>query len=108
VTTYGNLPDGSGPNIVNLSGNSLINAPDFKIVGNLNYQWQLAGNTAYLFGQVSHQSEVFHSQFNETVVGQDSLTLVDLRAGYRFGAEQNFELALLVKMQPTRSTSKIR
>ena len=58
VTTFGNLPDGSGPNVVNLSGNQLINAPDFKIVGNLRYDWRVGGNPLYLFGQVTHQSEV--------------------------------------------------
>lgn len=52
---------------------------------------------AYIFGQVSHQTEVFHSQFNEMVVGQDDLTLLDFRAGYRFGEKQNWEVAALVK-----------
>ncbi len=97
VTTFGNLPDGSGPNVVNLSGNQLINAPDFKIVGNLRYDWRVGGNPLYLFGQVTHQSEVFHSQFNEAVIGQGSMTLVDLRAGYSFGTEQDWELAVLVR-----------
>lgn len=38
ITVFGNLPDGSGPNVVDLSGNSLINAPDFKLVSNLQYE----------------------------------------------------------------------
>jgi iron complex outermembrane receptor protein len=96
VTTFGNLPEG-GPNVVNLSGNNLINAPDFKLVANMNYEWQLAENTAYLFGQVTHQAEVFHSQFNESVIGQGDLTLLDLRAGYRFGEDEAWEVAALVR-----------
>jgi iron complex outermembrane receptor protein len=96
VTTFGNLPDGS-PNVVDISGNNLINAPEFKIVTNLRYEWELAGNVAYLFGQVSHQDDVFHNQFNEAVVGQDSYTLADARAGYIFGAERNWELAVIVR-----------
>jgi iron complex outermembrane receptor protein len=96
ITQYGVLPDGS-PNVVDLAGNSLINAPDFKLVSDLQYQFQLAGHTAYLYGQVSHQTEIYHSQFNEAVVGQDDLTVVDFRAGYFFGAQENWEIAAIVK-----------
>lgn len=86
-----------GVDVVDLAGNELINAPEFKAVGNLRYEWQLGANTAYVFGQVSHSSELYHSQFNEDVVGQDDLTLVDFRAGYRFGELQNWEVAAIVK-----------
>lgn len=96
-TEYDDFVTTFGPDVVDVSGNNLINAPEIKIVTNLRYEWALAGNTAYLFGQVSHQDDVFHNQFNEDVVGQDSYTLVDARAGYIFGAEGNWELAAIVR-----------
>jgi iron complex outermembrane receptor protein len=94
ITTFGNLPEG-GPNVVNLSGNSLINAPDLKVVGNLDYRFNVAGNTMYLFGQVSWTDDIYHSQFNEAVVGQDSFTILDMRAGYLFGEDERWEVALV-------------
>ena len=96
ITTFGNRPEG-GPNVVNLSGNQLINAPEFKLVANMVQEWQVAGNTAYFFGQWTHQSQVWHSQFNEPVVGQGAMNLIDFRAGYRFGDEESWEAAILVR-----------
>lgn len=96
VTTFGLRPEG-GPNVVDLSGNSLINAPDFKFVANMNYEWQVGDNTFYIFGQWTHQSQVWHSQFNEPVVGQGAMNLVDLRAGSRFGEDEAWELAAIIR-----------
>ena len=90
VTTFGS-------DVVDVSGNELINAPEIKLTTNLRYDWELFGNTAYLFGQLTYQDDVYHSQFNEDVVGQDSYTLVDARAGYTFGAEGQWELAAIIK-----------
>ncbi len=94
VTTFGQIPNGGGPNVVDISGNELVNAPELKFVTDLRYDWQIGGNTLYLLGQLSWQDSVFHSQFNEVEVGQESFTLVDARVGYQFG---QWELAALVK-----------
>ena len=96
VTTFGNLPTG-GPNVVDLSGNQLINAPELKLVSNLRKDFALAGNDAYVFGQVTWTDDIYHSQFNEPVIGQGAITLVDLRAGWFFGQDQAWEVAALVK-----------
>ena len=64
---------------------------------NLRYDFELFSNALYLFGQYSWQDDVFHSQFNEAVIGQDSYGLLDLRAGYVFGQEDQWELAAIVK-----------
>ena len=80
--------------LVNLDGNTLQNAPDFK--GNLNgtYTIDLAGGAAVtLFGQVSHQSELFHTQFNDPLIGQDAITLLDARVAY-IAADDRWEVAV--------------
>jgi iron complex outermembrane receptor protein len=96
VTVFGNRPEG-GPNVVDLSGNELINAPESKIVASLSYDWSIGGNEAYLFAQYTHVAELFHSQFNESIIGQGSVDLLDLRAGYRFGSNNQWELAALIR-----------
>ncbi len=90
-------PNAGDPNIVDLSGNSLINAPDLKIVTNLRYDINLFDNRLYLFGQYSWQDDIFHSQFNDPIIGQSSYGLVDLRAGYIFGSDDQWEISALVK-----------
>ena len=96
ITTFGNAPEG-GPNVVDLSGNELINAPSTKVVSSVNYDIPMGDNGAYLMGQWTYVSELWHSQFNEPTVGQDDVNLVDLRAGYRFGAGQSWEIAALIR-----------
>ncbi len=96
-TEYKDFVTTFGSEVVDVSGNTLINAPEAKLITDLTYDWQLFGNTAFVFGQVAYQDDVFFSQFNEDVVGQSSYVLVNLRGGYRFGADENWELAVLVK-----------
>ncbi|MGI9225875.1 MAG: TonB-dependent receptor [Woeseiaceae bacterium] len=79
--------------VVQLKGNTLQNAPEFK--GNINgtYVFDLAsGGQVSLFGQISHQSEIFHTQFNDPLIGQDSITLLDARAAWT-SADDKFEVA---------------
>ncbi len=99
VTTNGNIPgtDPAQPNVVDLSGNNLINAPELKIVTNLRYDWNIGDNTLYAFGQYTWQDDIFHSQFNEAAVGQAAYGLLDLRAGFIFGADDQFEIAVVGK-----------
>ncbi len=98
VTTNGSNPNPAPPPatlpiVVDLSGNNLTNAPDLKFVTNL--RWDL--DLFYLFAQYSWQDDVFHSQFNEAVIGQDSYGLLDLRAGFSFGQDDAWEVAAIVK-----------
>ena len=79
---------------VNLDGNKLQNAPEFK--GNVNgtYTVELAGGGELtFFGQVSHQGELFHTQFNDPLIGQDAITLVDARVAYESPGDR-FEVAV--------------
>jgi iron complex outermembrane receptor protein len=96
-TEYDDFVTTFGGSTVDVSGNNMVNAPEVKLITNLRYDWELAGNTAFVFGQVTHQDDVFHSQFEDPLVGQDSYTLVDLRAGYRFGENEEWEVAAIVK-----------
>lgn len=83
--------------VADLSGNTLQNAPEFK--GNLNATYSIAmagGGVLDLFGQISHQSELFHTQFNDPLIGQDSITLLDARIAYTTASEQ-FVVALFGK-----------
>lgn len=96
VTVFGNRPEG-GSNVVDLSGNEMINAPESKVVASLRYDWSIDGNEAYLFAQYTHVAELFHSQFNESIIGQGSVDLLDLRAGYRFGVGKQWEVAALIR-----------
>jgi iron complex outermembrane receptor protein len=83
--------------VVQLSGNTLQNAPEFK--GNLNATYVIdlaSGSAISLFGQLSHQSEIFHTQFNDPLIGQDAITLLDARAAWT-SADDKYELALYGK-----------
>jgi iron complex outermembrane receptor protein len=75
--------DANGPRIFDLSGNKLINAPEWTFNASLNYTVNLAsGGTVDLFGQVTYRDELFFTQFNEPLVGSDDITLVDARIAY--------------------------
>ena len=74
----------------------MTNAPKFKATTGLTYDIPAANGTVRLFGMVSHQSEVFHSQFNEAVIGQGSYTLVNARIAY-LPADANWEIAAVIK-----------
>lgn len=92
VDRQGNNPDGT-PRVLDLTGNTLPNAPDFKFNLGVEYDIELGnGQLLTLNGQISHQDDVFFTQFNEPVVGQDSFTLVDGRVAYQ--VNENLEVAL--------------
>jgi iron complex outermembrane receptor protein len=82
---------------VELGGNTLQNAPEFKANVYGTYTIDLAsGGQVTLFGQVSHQSEIFHTQFNDPVTSQDDITLLDARVAW-ISADDKFEVALYGK-----------
>ncbi len=83
--------------VVQLSGNTLQNAPELKANVNGTYTIGLDGGSAVdLFWQVSHQSEIFHTQFNDPLIGQDGVTLVDARAAWT-SADDKYTVALYGK-----------
>lgn len=82
LSAQGINTDGS-PRIRDLSGNSLINAPEWSINANANYTVDLSnGGTVEVFGQITYRDQVYFTQFNEAAVGQDDITLVDARIAY--------------------------
>lgn len=78
--------NGAGPGetrVADLSGNTLQNAPEWKVNINGTYTVEMSGGgTVDLFAQVSHQSRIFHTQFNDPLIGQGSTTLLDARVAY--------------------------
>ena len=73
---------GLGPQ--DLSGNELRNAPEHKLNGGVTYTADLGDGAIVLGAQVTYQSEVFYSQFNERIIGEGDLTLFDVLATYVF------------------------
>ena len=76
ITTYGN-------DVVDVSGNTLTNAPRQKLSLTLNYQQPLAGGELTIAPQVSYQSRVYHSQHNEPLISQAPLTLLSGNITYQ-------------------------
>ena len=92
---YGNFVStfAGSSEVVNLEGNTLINAPEFKIYSAVNYEQPLvSGGTLAFTGQVSYQDEVFFTKENESLLSQDGFALVDVRLAYR-PADARWEIA---------------
>ena len=94
VSRFGFLNTDAGrvPNVVNVEGNNLVNAPEASITSSLNYSAAIGPGTFSATAQIAYRSQVFHNQFNETEVGQDSVMLANIRAGITFlnGVEVSF------------------
>ncbi len=83
--------------VADLSGNTLQNAPEWKFNINGTYTVDLAGGGEInIFGQISHQTEIFHTQFNDPLIGQDDTTLVDARVSYAPG-DAPWDVAIFAK-----------
>lgn len=88
----GSNPDGT-PRVLDLSGNRLPNAPEFKGSVQAQYTLDLVGGQALvLTGRYSYQSKVYFTQFNEDVVGQKGFGLVDARVAW-LSADGRWEVA---------------
>ena len=46
-----------------------------------------------MFAGATYQDDVFYSQFNEPIIGQDAFTLLDAQITYRF-PDERFEVGL--------------
>lgn len=85
------------PNIVDVSGNRLRNAPEWKLSGSVDYEVELSSTLRLRASTlVSYQSRVYFSPFNETTVSNAPFTLVDARLG--LGATNDrWEVAVIGK-----------
>ena len=91
ISTFGNATG------VDLSGNRLVNAPEFSFNLNGTFTQPLSsGARIELFSQISYQSQVFHTQNNEDLIGQEGLLLMDARLSY-ISADDSWEVAGIVK-----------
>ena len=81
-----------GTQVLDVAGNIMVNAPEVSLTSTLSYSADIGPGTFSAMAQIAYRSEVFHSQFNETEVGQDSVTLANVRAGITFlnGVEVSF------------------
>ena len=80
ITRYG----GGAGTVLDVEGNSLINAPEVSLTSTLQYTTDIGPGEFSAMAQIAYRSEVFHSQFNEVEVGQGSVTLANVRAGITF------------------------
>ena len=81
-----------GTQVLDVAGNVMVNAPEVSLTSTLSYSADIGPGTFTALAQIAYRSEVFHSQFNEAEVGQDSVTLANVRAGITFlnGVEVSF------------------
>ena len=77
-------PAGRMPNVINVEGNNLVNAPELSVTSTLNYNADIGPGQFSALAQIAYRSQVYHNQFNEAEVGQDSVMLANLRAGITF------------------------
>jgi len=77
-------PAGRMPNVINVEGNNLVNAPELSVTSTLNYNADIGPGQFSALAQIAYRSQVYHNQFNEAEVGQDSVMLANFRAGITF------------------------
>lgn len=102
VTPFGLLPAATpggprAPRLVDVSGNRLRNAPEWKLSGSINYEREIS--SALKIGahaEANYQSRVYFSPINENVASNDPLTLVDARLAIG-AADDRWEVALIGK-----------
>lgn len=75
-------------------GNALPNSPEMTLNGLIRKEWTLNNGTASLQTSVSFKDEVNYDISENPVLEEDSYWLVNVRAGYRFGPEEAYEVAL--------------
>jgi iron complex outermembrane receptor protein len=71
--------------IENYSGNSLVNAPEFSLVGFLQYEWEMPdglGNLTPRF-DYRYKSRVYYTPENDERIGADGRWIFDARVDYK-------------------------
>ena len=86
ISRFGFVDTAAGrmPNVINVEGNNLVNAPELSVTSTLNYNADIGPGQFSALAQIAYRSQVYHNQFNEAEVGQDSVMLANLRAGITF------------------------
>jgi iron complex outermembrane receptor protein len=101
-TPFGLLPPAvpggpRAPNLVDVSGNRLRNAPEWKASGSISYEGNLSSDLLLrMSAEANYQSRVFFSPFNENVVSNRPMTLINARIGIATG-DDRWELAVIGK-----------
>jgi iron complex outermembrane recepter protein len=72
------------PRLIDASGNTLNNAPEFAGSLSVGYEIPLAaGGSVSLLGQLSHRGKVFFLPANTSAMSEPSYSLLDARVSYR-------------------------
>jgi iron complex outermembrane receptor protein len=70
--------------VSDFSGNSLVNAPEFTLVGSLSYDWEVDGlGTVTPRLGYQYKSQVFYTPENDSRIGADPRWLFDVRLDYK-------------------------
>jgi iron complex outermembrane receptor protein len=72
-----------------IQGNRLQNTPEWSAFGLARYEWGL-GDTGTLSARLdlSYSGDVYYSNFQDSVIGQDSFTLTNARLSWRTGSDR--------------------
>ena len=82
---------------VDLAGNTIRNAPEWKLTGAVEYVWPIANGSELRFWlDGSYVTEVFFDQYNKPVLRQGDLFLTNVRLAYTFPGDR-WELAGFVR-----------
>lgn len=101
-TPFGLLPAATpggprAPNLVDVSNNRLRNAPEWKFSGTLAYHTRLTPALELrTSAEANYQSRTFFSPFNENVVSNAPMTLINARIGLA-SVDDRWELAVIGK-----------
>lgn len=73
--------------LVDLSGNTLVNAPRWTSTLSVDYEAQLDSRTTFkIGGDLRSQSKVYFTVFNEDAMSQDAYSILNLRVGLAWPA----------------------
>lgn len=71
--------------VENYSGNALVNAPEFNLIGSLSYEWELpdtiGGSLTPRF-DYRYKAQVFYTPENDSRIGADPRWIFDVRMDY--------------------------
>ena len=97
TAAQGCMTDAAGRSFQDVSGQTIQNAPEWKLSFTPRYERTIA-NDGRIFGQAvaSYQSEVQYSLNQNPLTIQDGYTLVDLTAGY-IAPDDRYRFTLFVK-----------
>ena len=96
LSPFGRNADGT-TNVVDVSGNRLRNAPEWKLTGGFDYEAPIGDALALTASaRANHTTRTYFSQFNENVASNPALTLVDARIGIG-SADGRWEVAVFGK-----------